>query len=375
MKEAKDIVDSLRREMWITASQLPRIAVCPGSWRLCKKVENWPKPEEPEETKRGKRIHALLEGKEVKASLEEQAEAENAWRSVSVLTTRLWGKPVADLDYRREVMLAFDAGNVGVTGRFDLLVFNGDEVLLVDFKSGKPVEEEKENAQILAGVAGLIRLYPQIKQIYASIIYTWKKYPAEGPDYVFFGPEEIQEAVRFIAHILKQASAKDAPLVPSKHCAYCPANVYCEATQKAIAKFGGEVKPDVKEYVRALPPDRLSELLLAWEEWVKKVGNALVEEAKRRLREDPESVPGWKLTKPTTVRKISVPILLYKRLRDLGIPTQEIFAHVSYPLWAVRHLIEKKFGPGEEAKKKLEEVLSGIIEEQPRAQVLRRVKQ
>jgi len=367
-----NLIDTTRRKVTISASQLERVASCPGSWKLSLTVP--PQPPGPE-AERGIRIHRRLAGESVKLSRDEAEEAEAAWQTANALQLHVFNEPMANLHVLREWQSQYQTRAGFISGRFDLVIYDDKthSGLVVDYKTGHgDVTDAKDNLQLAAGAVMLAKAY-KLKEVYVAIITTWKSRPIPEP--ALYDEEKLREIEQVLDEISEEANKSAPRLCRGPHCRYCPAITICPETQ-TITQFAGG-KPQVKatEFAAMLPADKLSKLLTEWKSWVRHVGTALEKEAKRRI-EKGEEIPGWTLKPGATVREITNTTELWLRLKKLGVPAKDFLPRLKITISDLDKLLRDTLAlKGKEAKEMLNEVLDGITTQKQRAETLQQIKE
>ena len=253
-----------------------------------------------------------------------------------------------------------------LSGQFDVVYYNEKTALVIDFKSGFSEPDPAEINSQLKVLAVLVALHlPHVTEVIAQII--------SGP----YGVTEARYSIAELAHAyneildtLQAIHAESAPFNPSPEaCRYCPAVLICQAVKDTIM-------PVARVQYSALPvePERAAKLL----DEVAVIKSHLIEIEKfyfQRLSEDPTfSIPGYALVPGITRREVTNWHAARKRLEEF-IDAADLAASETYSITDIEKALGRKLKiKAKEAKVKLNEILSGLIEERQNQPSLRRVR-
>lgn len=272
----------------LSASSLPRIALCPASYRMSIGIPNKSNPA----AERGTAIHEM---------------AENIWKGLVPITEDIEGLKWAYdyLDYvksikgtaKLEVNLTEALKTVhpllGGTGDAVILDLEDDQLHIVDLKTGRGVVKT-DSIQLKAYALGAwIKLGRPNVIIFAHIFqpHYAQQLPAQYSykDMVLFEMD--------LKYLAEQAEDPFQDPTPGyEQCKYCPARVTCPAIQeKAIEVAKEEFKP--AEHLADLPELLdTAELLETWIEAVR--------EAAKDILNTGGFVAGWSMSKGRKMQKI-----------------------------------------------------------------------
>ena len=271
----------------LSASSLPRIALCPASYRMSIGIPNKSNPA----AERGTRIHEM---------------AELLWNGDEEFDTDdqeglQWAKDY--LDYVK----SFDGGaflEVNLTeplktvhpllgGTGDAIIYNETELHIVDLKTGRGVVKT-DSIQLKAYALGAwIKLGRPNVTVYCHIFqpHYAQQLPAQ------YSYEDMVLFEMDLKYLAEQAEDPFQDPQPGyEQCKYCPARVTCPAIQeKAIEVAKEEFKP--AEHLADLPELLdIVELLETWCEAVK--------DAAKDILNTGGFVAGWSMSKGRKMQKI-----------------------------------------------------------------------
>ena len=356
-----------------SASSWRRLELCAGSWQLeqqAKAIGQEAHKTSPAAA-RGSLIHAWLaglpdeDGKEIKLMAAEQRTADFLQERAQEQVSRIFGDAQVETLIEKRLWMKVN-GRPALSGQFDKVVYSGDTALILDFKSGHSEPDPAEQNAQLKVLAVLVALHlPQVTTVIAQII--------SGPHGVTearYTIEELAHAYNEILDTLLAIDAENAPFNPSPEaCRYCPAALICQAIKDTIM-------PVARTQYSQLPlePDRAAKLL----DEVAVIKSHLVEIEKfyfQRLSEDPAfSIPGYALVPGIIRREVTNWHVARKRLEEF-IDEKELAASETYSLGDIEKALGRKLKlKAKEAKTRLNEILSGLIEEKQNQPSLKRVR-
>ena len=356
-----------------SASSWRRLELCAGSWALEQEAKRLGQEAHKSSAAaaRGSLIHAWLagipdeDGKEIKLMEPEQRTADFLQERAQEQIARIFGDARVETLVEKRLWLKVDDRPV-LSGQFDKVTYSGDTALVLDFKTGHSEPDPAEQNAQLKVLSVLVALHlPQVTTVIAQII--------SGPHGVTearYSIAELAHAYNEILDTLQAIHAESAPFNPSPEaCRYCPAALICQAVKDTIM-------PVARVQYSALPlePDRAANLL----DEVVVIKSHLVEIEKfyfQRLSEDPAfSIPGYALVPGITRREVTNWHVARKRLEEF-IEPEDLAASETYSITDIEKALGRKLKiKAKEAKVKLNEILSGLIEEKQNQPSLRRVR-
>jgi hypothetical protein len=262
-----------------------------------------------------------------------------AWAEVSRFAT-----PATSV---AETMLFWD--ELGMTGTADLIVRDGEDVHVVDWKFGRAeVEPAQDNLQLAAYAVMARKGFKVDGSIVAHIVQPRLRVHTR---YEFL-PAQLIEAERQIIGIRTIAECEDAPLHPgSPQCDYCPGKVNCPALAQVAASSPQTALP-------AMAPEQLA-AYADTARLARKWADAVDAELKRRLLTG-EAIPGYRLQG----RKDRELTSIASAFRQLGLPADEFLGccKASLPKIVEQYRRHKELGE-REAKAEVYLLLDGLVSE------------
>ena len=270
----------------LSASSLPRIALCPASYRMSIGIPNKSNPA----AERGTAIHEM---------------AENLWNGKEVITDDEEGLQWAK-DYI-EYVKSFDGGaflEVNLTeplktvhpllgGTGDAIIYNDKELHIVDLKTGRGVIKTDSIQLKTYALGAWIKLGRPELTIFAHIF---------QPHYAQQLPAQYSVKDMFDFELELQTLAYQAedpfqdPTPSYEACKYCPARVTCPSIKdKALEVAKEEFKPS--EHLADLP--ELLDTAEMLEGWID-----AVREAAKDIMNTGGFVAGWSMAKGRKMQKI-----------------------------------------------------------------------
>ncbi len=280
-----------------SASGLERLVLCPGSWQAEAKC-----PEEPEsaDAAMGTRLHKHMEDGSEPVDAGE-AEACFWCRETAVLLCDQVGINTGGESFiaRREVRLWDKDGSF--SGQADVMFFEGDKVLILDYKFGRnPVTRPVQNMQLAALALLVADNFPEVEMFYAGILQPYVS--REIPDVVMMHREGMEGVRSYIRAALAKAQGENPPLCAGeKQCRYCRAAAGCPALSLTMQKGA---LTDFQRWTMLTPEQRRQAY-----DWAKaaKRAAAKIEEAIRADLADDMEIPGLELTDGRAGFKVTDP--------------------------------------------------------------------
>jgi hypothetical protein len=345
-----------RKNLPPSASELHRVSACPGY--LAAKKALPPRPEvENEDAASGTRCHAAFSGDtSVVLSDAELDVVARATRITTELVEQLGFDGVEPICEKRLFM------GMEFTGKPDRVYIKGHRAFIPDLKAGRiEVEAAESNKQLRGYVVLLSSNYPDLTEILTCPIQPWV---TGKPVPVSYGPQDICLAQDELTAALAAAAQPDAPRIPGSWCAYCPimlAGACPEAREYSLTPPIPDLPPDITPAAIAATltgptlADFLERRIIA-----KKIIDAVEDEAKKRLSEDPQSVPGWGLTEGKRLEEITEPEIVFGRAEELGVTQSQFMTAVKLLKGKLSDAVKLATGKrGKELEAQMETLLAG----------------
>jgi hypothetical protein len=321
-------------------SNLFRYDSCPGWWRVAA-----PPAGDSTDAQEGQMLHREMavhaDGVDwaYRLTPEHRGLCEWAWGEVSEFAT-----PSTSV---AETMLFWD--ELGMQGTADLIVRDGEDLHVIDWKFGRAeVEDAQDNLQLAAYAVMASKGFRVDGAIIVHIVQPRLRVHTQHA----FNPAQLAEAERQIIGIKTIAECEDAPLRPgSPQCDWCPAKANCPALAQVAASSPQTALP-------AMPPEQLANYADT-ARLARKWADAVDAELKRRLLTG-EVIPGYRLQG----RKERELVSIAAAFRQLGLPADEFLAccKASLPKIVEAYRTKKELGE-REAKAEVYLLLDGLAEE------------
>ena len=263
-------------------------------------------------------------------------------------------------------------GEISHSGKLDLLVRLGSEALIVEYKTlPGEVEESSSNLQLrdqaslAAGKHGLTEVDVAVVQPLVTYSPVVTRYDADS-----IAKAQTEMVARVLASNVPNAT-RTAGIV---QCKYCLARFTCPERSKFMALSVPPAMTELAIPVAEWTPDQRAlfcERAPVATKWIEECKNQI----KDMLKDDPNSVPGWKLGEGRVNRPVNDPNELHGRFLASGGTTEQFMAAVSIGKGdfetQVRAATQLK---GKGLKAKVDELLAGITDEKKSEPSLERIK-
>jgi len=355
-----------------SASQMERLALCPGSLALSRKAP--PQPES-EDAASGTRIHAAWAGEAAAEATLSGPEVEtlDRLRELEVRAIRtVFGARAADRVVREQRLWIRDFHRDLLSGQPDVIVSVGDDHLVLDGKTGR---NETPIAAANLQLRALAELWDEetlrgATSITVGILAPWQDQPITLARYERAHLDAAREEV---LRVLLAASREDAPRNPSEPaCRYCQARAICPEAREAALTLpepalaaavertqSGELTPE--RFAELLPAEMLASCLVRGELF-DRIHAAIRGEARRRLIAG-EPVPGWRLKEGQSRRSVTDVGAVFSRVNALGVSQADFLSAVKVTLGDLEEAIRKATGTkGKGLRAQMDQILAGCVE-------------
>lgn len=344
-----------------SASAAPRLARCPGSWRM---EMNQPQiARYAGEATRGQRIHDWLAGKEIELEKDELADAISI-REARLLLVQEWAATVAPghgiNSTSVEERWFLHSGMTPVSsGQWDYVSECNGHYLDVDYKSGwQELPPTAQNLQLRLYALLVWQKHPDAKSISVAILRPGDD-EKDKRHFFTYSPIELESAWQWWSRVLDGVFSERAPIVSGEHCQFCKAQFVCPARIHALSQFRAGMEP--APTWAALGADQKADLYGRWRT-VKSFGASL-EDAVRRDLESGVPIPGYSIGKGKMLTEISDATAAYNRFIKEGGTHEEFMALVKVSYAQMRDLLaEKKKWKKKEANNNAKAILTGLVE-------------
>lgn len=253
------------------------------------------------------------------------------------------------------------------SGQVDLLIAAGKTALLCDYKTGfGDIPDSDTNLQLRDLAVLTWRNFPKIKSVEVAIIDRFTE-----PVVTRYELEDLRRAEKELKARVKASNAKNPRRIPGPiQCKFCRAfgTERCKESTALVTTLQRNLVPDLVitgNGMQGLLPHSLVRIQKL-KPLVTKLCDQVTAEIRRRLKEDPSSVPGASLAKPKVLKPIVDPDTVFERAMALGAPRKAIMAAVKMTKGPLEDCVREATGlGGKELGQKMEEILAGCTEEKP----------
>jgi hypothetical protein len=366
-------------------------SLCFGRWRLQHDFAELEVEEDQgngddldSDAEAGKRIHKLYAGETVPNAVERERQRAEQALAVDTKMHGQWADvfkcepevPIVTLREHRW-WLKDDSGKPVYSGQTDMVKFRGKpkgvaDILVADLKGlwghHDPASQNMQIQRYIALIAVDIQSmgYSEVR---SACAYLNQPAKTMTPAMVQYDREDIDNAIFQMQLDVAAIMDPDAPRTAGPvQCHRCRAKLLCAEYQEFIASLPAPIplngtppdKAALTQTLSKLTGDRLASII----PWLPSLDNMVSlakAEAKRRLRADPKSVPGYRLKKNAPRSKVTDLMLLWNRLsaKYPNITAAEFIALCSVTLGNVEAVTRDKSGLKGKA---LDETVKGILE-------------
>lgn len=345
-----------------SASGLPRINLCPGSWL----AERGLPDESTPDSQIGDRVHAALcagtwDGLSAdEVELYDACEASENWALASFTATFGLNKPPVEI-IREERLWAFDSAfNKAWSGKGDLIYLWEKHALVFDYKTGRDPVPTKDNLQLQA-------LAVLVYETYGCDTVGVKIVQPHAPkhDVVIYTRDDLDKFSVEITDMVWRAQQPGGALIPSEAaCRYCKARSQCPAALKVVETLPATVHKQSGEIM--LTPERLAQVLDA-----ARVAEDVIESVRakaKRMLEAGIEIPGWSL-KPGAVKESIADVpALFNRFAALGGTQEQFIGTVTVTKTRLKDAVRSVTGTkGKALETHMDTLLDGITESKQNA--------
>ena len=362
-----------------SASAASRYAACLGSWQLEKQVAE---VESTADAATGNRIHSALALEPVTNLTTDETHIIDRCREQEFgLVKQVFANSTEEPQVFREKRL-WSLQNYGLgeedkrlwSGKPDVVYIEGNNALIIDYKSGRgTVENAAENLQLRCLVALLHESFGfTLEAITVAIVQ-----PLAGPPSVAsYELGDLMDAVRESQSLMSAIMQPDQPRTPSESaCKYCKGKPYCsEARELAVTGPLANAPEGITADAIAstLTSSHLAQFLNRAAQ-AEAVIEACKSEARRRLSEG-EIVEGWTLKDGSVRESIVNSEQVASRFLELGTYDQ-LAPAITLNKTKLKEAIKTATGfKGQQLTAKLDALLDGCTESKMSQQILTKTK-
>lgn len=335
----------MRKPRAITsASNLHRRERCPGSARM----EAGLAEEDTAEAREGTLLHKLdcAAGTVASSMTDGLLPDEISWmldRSARLDAEVLesvrehFGLPErASAHYRERDLVLRDGIKVVLTGTADrLVIWERERVgVVIDKKFGYlPVPPADVNRQLMAYSAMMAATH-KLQYVVAAI--TQPRFPAaEAKTLAVYDATTLKDARATVLGILRTTATDNTLRAGIAQCRYCKAKAICPAYKAEVERMRAVAEPRGFALSEA-SGEQLGALLNAGNFW-DLIAHDVKAEARRRLSQDPASVPGYRLGKEKMLPRVVDKEALVKGVTvDLKVPGEKLWEVAKFSVTDIR---------------------------------------
>ena len=355
-----------------SASQIPRLALCPGSWHLSQLVP----ATSTVYSESGDRVHAAWSGEREDLTESERETLEGMIKQERAFVKQYFGDAMI-CHVGREQRLWYVRGNGQkvFSGRLDVFYRFNDLTWSSAVIDGKSLWGDTPppavNLQLRAQAVLMWHVYHS-RRVMVGICQPNKSgfiSPAE------YNEEYLRASEKEILHIIERAMAPDAPVIPSPDaCKHCPAKLICRvAHHDGVGKLEATALANslISSNIADCTDERLDRLGQAWE-IAQIIGKEIDAEIRRRYESDPSRMPNYTLEPSGHQSEIARPGNVFPKFSHL-LTAEEFSNSCKVIKGDLENAVKKKTGlPTKEAKKTVETLLEGSITRTPKKPSLQR---
>lgn len=351
-----------------SASNLDRIAACPGSYTAEQRMPYKPSDVAAE----GTLLHDVMSGqRDTKGLTTGQRRYINYCGEQGRLLLAEHvdsDKPETTKEWYSQARLLDSI----VAAKLDFAAWGEKKALVIDWKFGHdPVDRAEVNLQLRPYAIIAAQEKPGIEITTVAIVQPTVA-PEDRVTVCQYTREDILQAKEELNAILRTAEQNPDKRIPGAHCRYCKAlgTSRCpesvQVAQTLIPLTKAQVMPTGAE---------LAKFVAAWQ-IMKPMGEALMEHAREQLLADPQSIPGWYLTDDIPIRKLNDVEAAWAAAEAVGITAEQFMAACSVSVTPLEEAMRAKFGwRAKDTKSEFRKIMGDAITMETKRGSIKRVKE
>jgi hypothetical protein len=374
----------------IRASNLYRLSVCPGSHKLEAKVSG--QISNTVQAAEGRLLHGYSQNPKLDRSFLKPNQRD-LLKIAEDCRSEIYQKVFKSLNLDVTITPDWKGGNEmllwenEIPGHCDFWHYSkqAEAVVIIDEKYGwNVVEPATANLQLRGYAVGAIAKWDNVSNVFVAIVQPRLPYEQRITMAVYYW-EDLVQAERELKEIKVLALTDDAPLVAGEEqCRYCTAKLICPAFQKVfqqeivLADGSGTVakrQSTAEALIKGCTNEELQKILqaISFSDFIKEQAR---DEARTRLKLDPDSLSGYLLGRESSVRRIADTKRAVSLLTLRGeISQDDALECCEISIGAVEEKLRNKTNcTWKEAKDRIESTLSPVLEFQQKKQSLTRKK-
>ncbi len=345
-----------------SASAAPRLANCPGSWRMEMNQPHLTKYAKLADS--GTRIHNWLAGAKGETLTPSESRTAQSLSDAHVSIVDAWLAKVAPGTEANNASVEerwfLHSGIMPVTsGKWDVLVTAGAHHLVLDYKTGwQELPPVRSNLQMRVYALLVWQKFPEAESITVAIVREGDE-EKDDPWMFTYHRLALESAWQWWANVLNGVFSASPPLVAGGHCQFCRAQYTCPARISAVSEFTATAKADDWSM---LPVDTREKFFKLWKA-AELVGKSIAQ----KVREDMDNgtdYPGLTIGKGRAEREVEDAQAAYVRVTKEGMTHDEFMECVSVSFAKLRDTLQPKKGwKKKDATANTLGILAGIVSE------------
>lgn len=368
------------RGNWTSASNAVADLHCPGRHLTQQQAEIaqvmgvLPIEEESEDAAFGKRVHdALAKNDSAGLNFKEEDLFISCKNIEAELLTKAFGAIEPDKAVGiREKRLWIKFGEVKHSGQSDVIHRKGTRLLIIDYKTlpgevaGSAKNQQLRDLAVLAWANS-----PMLQDLWVAII---QPLHTHSPEVCVYTKSEIETARLLMEQRVKASNNIESPRMPGQvQCAHCHGKTICPEYQKWVGAMLPVPKSITEIPCLSWTPEQWA-LFLEQQSIARKWLDTCLETAKLKVREHPESIPGWGLVPGNIVEKIVDPQGVFDRFSKLGGTLEEFMKCITVQKTKLEPLVrEHTQAKGQGLKDAMKTLTAGLTETMQNQPSLKRI--
>ena len=186
-----------------------------------------------------------------------------------------------------------------------LYIYRQNSALILNHKTGRlEPEASPRNLQLRAEAVCVHSQYPELESITVGIVQPWVR---RKPDLVLYDSGDLARAREQFFGLVRAISQSDAPLAINEYCKWCPAVSICPLIRQTIWDLGPAINGNALTLSAAVAvlsaPEKLE--LFHRIKMLEPAFRQIIATLAIEVEREPDAIPGLKLKKGSTIRKIT----------------------------------------------------------------------
>lgn len=335
-----------------SASNAEAYALCAGRWNLERMVgEPVRLKSDDQEASSGDRVHAALAGEEVTLTSEEQDTQDDALSIVRDVVEGIFLNEGSDHSCEHRMWLLDERLRRIFSGKADRIIYSDWQALVIDYKSAWGDQAAAPRNMQLRALAVLAAHEFDVQTVHTVII---QPKVTRKPVVCTYKAEDLRQAEAELRGILaRQFDARSKRTPGAEQCRYCRAKHICQEANAAAGQIVHQ-----QDRILSMSGEQLGDFLKVCQ-LAKGVIKTAEHQAKGRIAEDPNAVPGWELTDERSTREIEDIRAVHDRAISHGVPEEEFIAACGVTLKDLTAMLRNATG---KKGRELDDLVSSVLE-------------